>query len=537
MARFLSGLFGDAPPRTAALERKTAADKRAQQGAGYTYAGNPYIDSWNVDRMVKDGYEKVIWVFKALDAIASKASSYPIRCYQGDKDDDPSEWRKSKDPILDLLNVRSNDLDGAAKLFRYRISTQWYLSKKGVFVEAIPNKAGTAIAALNLLPPALTYPVPNEDGVVTQFEIQLAQGDRPRLQRYDPKSKRGVLWMRKPHPTNPYMGVTPLEAAGISIDLDFYARLYNRNFLLNDGRAGQLVAIKGGLSPEDAAEIKRRFQPGMGGVGRTTVVEADSVSVQDTAVTPRDAQYAELRNITKDDLLIAMGTPESVVGNASGRTFDNADAEKENWLTETVLPHLEDLEVCWEQMTEGGWDDDKFLKHDTSREPVLGRAKRAKQDKARDDFDKGRITLLDLWDILELDIDKDMRKAPGVDVVWLDVQSKLPAGSDDAMERAAKLMPVGQPSAFPAEGDPNAAFGADGGQPADQGGDTLDTSSGSGWDPSEAITPGTWDPSSAAVIPIDRARERAANRAAEGKDAIESDDPLEVKAYIAAQDS
>lgn len=522
MARWMAGLFGER------LETKTAADRRANQGAGYFFGGNPYVHGWDVDRMVRDGYEKVIWIFKSVDAIAEKASSWPIRSFKGDKDDDPSEWKKVKDPILDLLNIRTNDLDGPAKAFRYRLSSQLLLSKPGVFIEVIPNKVGNAIAALNLLPPAITYPVPDDDGVIRTFEIQMATGERPRIARYDPDKKRGVVWIRKPHPTNPYLSATPLDAAGISIDLDFYARLYNRNFLLNDGRAGQLVAIKGGLSPEDAAEIKRRFQPGMGGVGRTTVIEADSVSVQDTAVTPRDAQYAELRAITKEDLLIAMGTPESVLGNASGRTFDNADAERENWLTDTVTDHAGWIETGLEILTEGGIDDDRFLWHDSSREWVLQRPQRARADKAREDFDAGRITLKQFWDIADYEVEPELDEAPGVNVIWLDANGKMPTGAPDEVERAMGLQAAGM-GAFPPEGAPAGEGEEEVAPEGEEGALAPEPATFNGWDAEEAVTDGSWNAESAAVVPIDRARERASLRKA-----LLSDDPLELKAFLAA---
>lgn len=430
--------------RLLGLETKDAATQRGSSGPAFVFAGNPYVTNWSIDRVVKDGFEKVIPVFAAIEKIADKVSDWPIKCMEGTEPD----WKQVDDDVLRLLNGQANIIDGDSKFFRFRLVSQFLMSKAGVFVEVIPSRGGS-LAALNLLPPGRTFPLPDPDTFLAGFEVQLANGDRPRLPVYDPKKKAGVLWLRKPHPIDPYSGITPLEAAGISIDLDFYARLYNRNFLLNDGRGGQLVAVKGGLSPEDALELKQRFSPGMGGAGRTTVIEADSVSVNDTAVTPRDAQYAELRDITKQDLLLAMGTPESVLGNASGSTFDNADVEKENWLEVTCAPLANFIARGLNALTEGGLDDERVLIHDTSNEWVLTRAKRQKLQEYFGWLNAGAISYDEFRELAEL----EKNSSPGSAVLWLPVAGRAPVSDKpDIAALAEKITPIAAAAAVPPGG-------------------------------------------------------------------------------------
>jgi len=431
---------------TGGFERKDAATRRASGGRGFTYQGEPYTPiGADVDRMVKDGYERVIWVFKSVDAIAEKLSQWTIESTEGRGEN----LKVVDDALLPLLNDYSNGIERAAKYFKYRAVSQLLLSKKGVFVEAIPTNGGE-LAALNLLPPAYTRVIPDPDTFIKGFRVEIPGTDRHYdLPPYDHEKRSGVLWIRKPHPTDPYSSITPLEAAGISIDLDFYARLYNRNFLLNDGRAGQIVAVKGGLSPEDARELKARFTPGMAGAGRTTVIEADTVSVSDTATTPRDAQYAELRKLGKEDMLVAMGSPESVLGNASGRTFDNADAEKENWLDVTVLPLGGVFLAGFDGATEGGYDDDRRLRYDTSDEPVLRRRLEMKIEQARKDVAAGLITPDEFRIVAEL----DPMNRPGSRVLWLP-GGKVAVGAEEDEKAASELKQVGAAPTGEAGGPP-----------------------------------------------------------------------------------
>ena len=63
-----------------------------------------------------------------------------------------------------------------------------------------------------------------------------------------------VVWVRRPHPLDPYLSMTPMESAGIAIEIENLAKLYNRNYLLNDGRPGGLLVLKGEIDDDDKDE-------------------------------------------------------------------------------------------------------------------------------------------------------------------------------------------------------------------------------------------------------------------------------------------
>jgi len=402
------------------LEVKDDATRRASASKEYVYGGNSYTSDWDFERAVRDGFERVIWVAKGLDANATKVAEWPVKVMEGSA----PEWREVQDAFAPLMRKsKLNEIDGPAYAFLYKLALQFQISKAGVFVEVIPSKGG-GIAALNLLPPGITRPIPDPSTFTAGYEITLPGGDVMTLPKYDPRKRAGVLWIKRQHPSNPYSSWTPLEAAGISIDLDFYARVYNRNFLLNDGRSAQ--------------ELKARFSPGMGGVGRTTVIEADSISVQDTAMSPRDAQYAELRGITKEDIMLAVGVPETVLGNASGRTFDNADAEIEVWLNTTVKGLARWIGEGLSPLTEGGFDDDRTVWFDWSNEEVLKRAQRKADDVAAARQAAGLITVDEYRQLAKL----DPIGRPGSQVLWIP-GGKAAVGQEADETAAGELKPIG----------------------------------------------------------------------------------------------
>ncbi len=408
------------------------------------YSGVAYRSNWSVERAVKDGYERVIWVFRAVDHIASSASRLPLQLRVGDETGPPVEGRAALDPLLPLLNRRSNAWETAAN-FRYRLSSQLLLSKKGAFVEVVRSRRGDPLA-LHLLPCGDTSPIPDPLRFVSEFEV-VVNGVPQRIPAYeDDGVTPHVLWIRKPHPTDPYSGVTPMEAAGISIDMDFYARLYNKTFLQNDGRPGGLLTVKGKMDPEDKDELRRRFGGGPSNAGRTSVISAEDAGWVDTAITPRDAQFAEIMRITKTDILDAFGVYESLIGNASGRTFDNAAQEKTNYWQETMPPHLDLIAGSFDFLTTGGLDDDLFLVHDTEGVPILQKAKDEREKALKELFDAGLISA----DEFREETGRDPLDTRASRSLWMAGTKKPvadPKGPTDDLPTAQDPVPVVQASA------------------------------------------------------------------------------------------
>lgn len=382
MGRIKAGFSGGGSAVSHAISGSTAATSGPYGGAFNAFGGG-----WDVEQSVQMGLERVIWVYRCIDAIASNQAKLKFIV----RDKDPDTGKIVKDDDLNFtLNRRPNSYE-TAKQFRYRLSAQLLISKRGAFIEK--QRAESGRWRLHLLPPQNVEPIPDPEKFVGGYRLMTATEGEVILK------PEQVIWVRaKPHPIDPYLQLTPLTAAGLAIETDFLARLFNRNFLMNDGRPGLLIGISGQVNTRDAEEMKARFTGTPHQAGRTSVIEADGISVNDLGASPRDLQWLDAITGTKSDILLAFGTPESVLGNASGRTYDNADAEKEVWWEETMIPHCDPISSALDPLT-GGMDDDKFLTYDYDSIDVLQRRKRARHDKAREEFTSGTRTLDELFEI------------------------------------------------------------------------------------------------------------------------------------------
>ena len=342
----------------------------------------PYKDGWSIQRAVDVGMLRSVWVYRAVQAIATNQAKVPFVERDGD-------WWDGKiienSPIAKALNANVTGVHSInTTIFRRMMSQQYLLNKQGAMAEIINNKRGD-FYSLNLLPPNYTSPEPDPVEFIKRWCVDYPNTEKRYLKREE------VIWVREPHPYDYYTGLTPLEAAGLSVEMDWYARLWNRNFILNDGRPAAIVAVKGEVDDDVAQDMVRRIGAGGGpnSAGKMIVIETEQgAELLEFGASPRDAQYADLRTQAKEEVLIAFGVPESVAGNASGRTFANADAELEIFWRETMVPHMEGIARAFDVLTPR---DDRFISFDWSRIPILERDAREKRSFALQEFNAGAI--------------------------------------------------------------------------------------------------------------------------------------------------
>ena len=345
-------------------------------------AGKAYRDSWDIERAYREGMSKITWVNRCIDAIAGNQARLPIilRKDNSNQGEIVRGREANRSSLLELLNNKAN-IGENSFIFRYRLSAQLLLGTRGAFIEKIFGRDGRIIA-LNLLPPQSTAPIPDPKTFVSGYEVQMPYGEKRILKPED------VCWIRRPHPLDPYLSLTPLEAAGVAIEIENLAKLYNRNYLLNDGRPGGLLVVRGAIDEDDKEELRSRFRGNLAKAGHTTVIAADDgVDFVDTSANPRDAAYIQMRQITKEEILSSFGVPESVIGNAAGRTFSNAAEEIRVFWMETMLPHLEPLARGLDEL-----DDKFYLDFDTSEVPILMLYKQERDKYLLQEFQSGLIS-------------------------------------------------------------------------------------------------------------------------------------------------
>lgn len=406
-------------------------------------------DGWDLEHVIVEGYERSIWTFKSIEAISKHASTLPIQIGRGGDEREFDEILENH-PLLRLLNKQANPLE-TGDVFKKRLSAQLLLSKKGVFIEKTYSRGGV-LTRLDLLPPDRVRIIPDDENAsyIKHFEFTDYAGH---IRELKPKY---VVWLRDPHPTDPFCGVTPLEAAGLSVDLDVKARTYNISFIDNDGRPGGIVGIDlDGVDGKEVDRIQKRLAPGAHNAGQLTLVGTGpgGVTYVDTSARPREMAYETLSTTSKNEILSAFGVYESIIGNASERTFNNADREEWNFWSHTELPHLNLIASAFDPDLSDDW----VIRFDTSRVQALEFPRRQAREEAREEFNAGLITIDEYRKIAN----RRPFNTPQSRALWISPQ-KAPVPANDQDAAALGLAP--EPGAGGVPGtDPNAALPAGGG--------------------------------------------------------------------------
>lgn len=395
-------------------------------------AGRP----WTVERSVKEGYGRVVWVYKAVEAIAGTQSRLPVAAYVGDPDD----LNEIPDhPAVLLLNGQNcSQMGETGKIYRKRLSQQVLLSPRGAFTEVVLSRAGTPLS-YSLLPPNRTRIVPAKNGMIDRYEVDpFRLGDG--IRTLDPDQ---VRWTREPHPLDPYAGFTPLEAAGLSVEMDHFARLFNRSFLANDGRPGMVIGIKasdedsGELDPREAERMERRFGGGLLDAGRTVVVDG-TVSAVDMGGTPRDGSWLNVRDAGRDEILVAYGVPESQLGHAANAKFLNGQVEAEAYWQITQLPHNDTIDDTWALDARGP---DVSIGFDVSKVDALSRVILARRAEMRTEVQQGLRTIISYQRHAEFAED-EILDVPGTRSLWVPGGVPISETAADQVD-VSKLTPIG----------------------------------------------------------------------------------------------
>lgn len=172
-----------------------------------------------------------------------------------------------------------------------------------------------------------------------------------------PMKKDSLIYGWRSSLQDPRVPESPIQAAKLPIYIAKGFDRYTAKLLQNDMVASTLVVTP----PFEEASARRSWQEqfnttfsGIDARGKTIFVEADYdendtsgkplVQVEKIGQTAVESSQIELSKTAKEEIMLAMGVPESLIGNASQRIYANADSETKTFWTLTVMNILTEFQ-------------------------------------------------------------------------------------------------------------------------------------------------------------------------------------------------
>lgn len=288
--------------------------------------------SWaDADQLQLSAMQKVSWVYVAVSAIAQNGASVPMQAYRRTAKGEPVQVpndRRAKvldQPFTPFLNGRA--------LREWTIMSLLLTGK--AYWEVQPSLANPRW--IFPIRSDLLKPIPDPQQYVRGFQFSL-KGETKVI------PPENVFWMRLVHPCDDYDGLSPLGAASLAIATDVNAVRMNLALLKNQARPAGVLTSQTIVHDKAFERLKEQFLAEHGGAwnsGKPLLLE-NGLTYQAIGLPPKDMEYLQGREFTRDEIYAIYKVPPSVAGVPSAN-YATADIELRRFWEQAVVPILDQL--------------------------------------------------------------------------------------------------------------------------------------------------------------------------------------------------
>jgi HK97 family phage portal protein len=359
----------------AAAWRALWQQKDSAAGPIVAFAAGPGQPVWtprNYEKLAKESYQKNIVAYRAIRLVVTSAASVPWGVQRRGVD-------LETHPLVTLMD-RPNVLMAQGEFIEN--ITAYYVIAGNSYIEAAGPERGVPAELWPLRPDRMRI-VAGNSMIPARFVYSV--GGKSQSWDVDQLTGKGpVLHLRTFNPTNDWYGLSPLEAAAMSVDIHNDALAWNKVLVQNDARPPGVLTYepKDGpdvLSDDQRTRIIEELEQKYAGKesARRPLLLEGGLKWQQLGMSPKDMDFVEAKNTTSTDIAQAFGVPPQLIGIPGSQTFANyAEARLAFW-EDTVIPLLYGLRDEFNGWLSPMFGDDIRLACDLDDVPAL--AERRKQ--------------------------------------------------------------------------------------------------------------------------------------------------------------
>lgn len=301
----------------------------------------------NYEAFARTGYGKSVIVYRCVSMIAGAAKGIDWVLYQKGKGGDRKEI--SEHPLLTLLN-KPNPMQSRADFIENVVA--FYVLDGNSYIEANKGALDGQTLPLELWAdrPDKMKIIPGPKGYPAAY--QFAANGIERLFKVDMVNmKSDILHWKTFHPLNDWYGMSPLEAAMLSLDQNLAGQRWNLALLQNSATPSGVLQVKvsdanprGEITDDQYKRMRADFETNYQGIqntGKPMIIEG-GLSWSQMSLNPRDLDYTKGKEVTATDIALAFGVPGELLG-LGDKTFNNYREARLALYEETVLPTMDGL--------------------------------------------------------------------------------------------------------------------------------------------------------------------------------------------------
>lgn len=306
--------------------------------------GKPQMTPANYEAFANTGYGKNAIVFRCVSMIAGAARGINFDLYNTKNKKNPIEIETH--PFLELWN-KPNPMQSTHDFVENLIA--FYVLDGNSYVEANrgASKISIPLEIWNVRPDKMKV-VPGPGGYPGSYVFE-ANGNKREWIVDVVNMKSDILHWKTFHPTNDWYGMSPLQAAMLSLDQNLAGQRWNLALLQNSATPSGVLQMKvtdanprGELTDEQYKRMREDFETNFQGIrnsGKPMMLEGGLTWTQ-MSFSPKDVDYSKGKEISATDIALCFGIPPELLG-LGQKTFNNYREARLSFYEETVLPTMD----------------------------------------------------------------------------------------------------------------------------------------------------------------------------------------------------